>query len=138
MADPFEFIADPDVAAVLRDFDLSRPVGALNQLKFRRHAAYEPDCGETPCTGEEAYSRYAAAVTPILAAMGAEVILSGLVWLTGRLEEWDRNFVVRYPKASMLLELPSNSDYQKIAHHRSAALAESRLLIMDFTPSGLS
>jgi hypothetical protein len=97
VADPFEFITDPEVAAVLRGFNLSRPVGALNQLKFRRHAAYAPDRGETPSTGEEAYTRSATAVTPILAAMGAEVILSGVVCLAVRLDEWDRNFVIRYP-----------------------------------------
>jgi uncharacterized protein (DUF1330 family) len=128
----------PDAVAALRGRDLSQPIGALNLLKFRPRANYEPGSGETPCSGEEAYSRYATLVTPILAAMGAHAILSGVAWMLGRPGEWDRAFVVRYPTATLLLELPQHAEYAKIAHHRTAALADSRLLVMEFNPGGLS
>jgi uncharacterized protein (DUF1330 family) len=70
--------------------------------------------------------------------MGAYAILSGVAWLFGPPGEWDRAFVIRYPAATLLLELPHHFEYAKIAHHRTAALADSRLLVMEFGSDGLS
>lgn len=125
-------IADPEVMDALRASDLSKPIGALNQLKFRPRALYAPDSGEEPCSGEEAYARYGALVNPILAPQGVEGLLFDGLWLLGRPDEWDRTFVVRYPQASIFLELIENPAYHAAVHHRTAALADSRLLLMDF------
>jgi uncharacterized protein (DUF1330 family) len=129
---------DPQIAEALRGRDLSQPVAMLNQLKFRRYALYAEESGEAPCSGAEAYARYAALVKPILEPLGAAVILTGVAWLIGPSDEWDRSFVVRYPHATDILNLPANPAYQRVAHHCTAALADSRLLMLAFDPTGLA
>ncbi len=132
----FEWATDPEaVAAAMARRDLDKPVGMLNLLKFREHAHYAPDSGEEPCSGEQAYARYAQLVAPLLHAMGARIILSGYSWMIGSEDEWDRAFVVRYERASDLIGLPGKPEYLRIAHHREAALADTRLLMMDFDDS---
>jgi uncharacterized protein (DUF1330 family) len=101
-------------------------------LKFRPRALYAPDSGEEPCSGEEAYARYSALIDPILSPLGVALLLIGSLWLLGRPGEWDRTFVARYPKASIFVELVENPAYHRAVHHRTAALADSRLLLMDF------
>jgi uncharacterized protein (DUF1330 family) len=130
-------ITDNAVLDWLSQHDLSKPVGMLNLLKFRPQAAYAADSGEAPCTGAEAYRRYGALATAILAPMGAKVILTGAVWLIGTQDEWDSAFVVRYERASDLINMSSDPAYLKIVHHRTAALADSRLLMMEFDGRGL-
>ena len=132
-----ELVTDPEVRAQLAARDLSKPVGMLNMLKFRKRALYAEDSGQSPCSGEEAYARYAQAVAPILAPLGAQVLLTGAVWMIDRADEWDRVFVVRYDRGEHVLGLLANPDYARIVFHRTAALADSRLLMMDFDSSGL-
>jgi uncharacterized protein (DUF1330 family) len=125
---------------LLRGVDLSQPVGMLNLLRFRQDALYPPEAGETPCSGAEAYRRYGEAVTPILAGMGASVHLSGLRELIGAWNEWDMAFLVRYPSGHVYRSLRDNPAYKAIVHHRAAAVADSRLLLMQFhdgAPVGL-
>jgi uncharacterized protein (DUF1330 family) len=117
---------------MLRGIDLSRPVGMLNLLKFREQALYAPESGEAPCSGAEAYQRYGAAVTPILAGMGATLHLSGVRELIGAADEWDMAFVVRYPTGRIYRSLRDNPAYRAITHHRMAAVADSRLMLMQF------
>ncbi len=138
MAKTTSLIDDPAVAELLGRRDLSQPVGMLNLLKFRDQALYELESGEAPCTGEEAYARYAALVRPILEPMGVTVILTGVAWFIGPANEWDRAFVVRYARGGDIYNLGTDQAYARVAHHRTAALADSRLLMMDFDPSGLA
>ena len=130
---------DPYAAAMaMSEKDLSEPIGMLNLLKFRERADYGPGSDETPCSGAAAYARYVQHVTPILDSIGAQIILSGYLWMLGEAADWDRAFVVKYKSASDLLALPQRPDYQRIAHHRNAALADTKLLMMDFDASAFS
>jgi uncharacterized protein (DUF1330 family) len=138
MAETSNWTGDPEIDDALRGRDLSAPVAMLNLLKFRRHARYAPDSGETPCSGVEAYARYAKLVRPILEPRGASVILTGVAWLIGRPDEWDRSFIVRYNHATDILNLSADPAYRKVAHHRTAALADSRLLMLTFDAAGLA
>jgi uncharacterized protein (DUF1330 family) len=138
MNKPSTLITDLAILDWLKQHDLSKPAGMLNLLKFRPQAAYGADSGEPPCTGAEAYRRYGALATAILAPMGARVILTGAVWLIGPESEWDSAFVVRYERASDLINMASDPAYLSIVHHRTAALADSRLLMMEFDGRGLS
>jgi uncharacterized protein (DUF1330 family) len=122
----------------LKHLDTHQPIAILNLLKFRKHALYEADSGETPCTGAEAYSRYATLVRPILDMLGSSVVMSGALWVIGRPDEWDRAFVVRYEKTSDVLKLASDPLYLRVAHHRAAALADYRLLMMHLNGSGFA
>lgn len=123
---------NPGAFAALRACAPDRPVGMLNQLKFRETAAYSDEDGETSCSGEEAYARYSEGALPLLKNVGAEAVLMGELWLIGPEADWDRTFLVRYPSLPSFLNMISSDGYKKIAHHRTAALADSRLLMMTF------
>ena len=123
---------DQPAQGVLASRDRTRPLGALNLLKFRPAAVYEPGSGDVPCSGAEAYSRYASRVSPLLEELGARVILTGKLWLIERPGEWDAAFVVYYPSGDAFVSLTRDPAYRRIAHHRTAALADSRLLVLDF------
>ena len=125
-------VTNSDVWAAFEQMDLDQPVGMLNLLKFRASADYDPHHKETPCTGEEAYDRYSGFVWPLLHAKNARVILTGALWMIGQTDEWDRSFVVRWEHARDILSLGSDPDYNKVVHHRTAALIDSRLLMMTF------
>ena len=76
-------------------------------------------------------------LTSLLAAAGGRVIFSGSAehFLIGPMEEaWDHVLLVRYPSAQAFLGFASDSAYLAGAGHRTAALADSRLLPM--TPEG--
>jgi hypothetical protein len=118
--------------ALLKGIDLDQPVGMLNQLKFRDQALYEPGSGEPPCSGREAFDRYSDLIMPILKGMGAGLILNRMVELIGPQREWDMTFVVRYRRALDLVTLPKNEHYRAAVHHRTAAVADSRLVMMRF------
>ena len=78
------------------------------------------------------------AVTPILHSLGAEVLLSGVAELLGPTDEWDLALVVRYPNASAFKALPQMPEYQAIGHHRTAAVKDSRLMMMRYSGEALS
>ena len=137
MAETTGLTGDPAIVEALKGRDLTQPVAMLNLLKFRDQARYAKDSGETPCTGREAYARYARLVKPVLEPLGATVMLTGVVWMIGRPDEWDQSFVVRYHQATDILNLGADPAYQKAAHHRTAALADSRLLMLAFDSSAL-
>jgi uncharacterized protein (DUF1330 family) len=131
MSDSNGLVDDPQVIEALRNRDLDQPIGVLNQLKFRERAVYAPDRKEEPCSGREAYGRYGLLVSQILAPLGVQTILRGALWMEGESSEWDLTFVARYPKGSIFLHLIEDPKYHGIVHHRAAALANSRLLLMD-------
>lgn len=117
---------------LLEGIDLDQPVGMLNQLKFHDRAQYEPHSGETPCSGRDAFGRYSDLIMPILTGMGAGLILNRMVAFIGPRDEWDMTFVVRYRHARDLVALFKDERYRAAVHHRTAAVADSRLLMMRF------
>ncbi|MCB0084604.1 MAG: hypothetical protein KDE47_26875 [Caldilineaceae bacterium] len=138
MSNEYEWATDPKwVQETMAGWDMSKPVGMLNLLKFRRYAKYASDTNELPCSGAEAYSRYAVLIKPMLDAIGAKVTHSEYLTMLGPPDEWDRAFIVRYEHASDLVNLTQNPDYHLVAPHRTAALADTRLVMMDFDDSGL-
>ena len=125
-------ITNPSALRELENIDLARPVGMLNLLKFRPQALYEPNSTELPCSGVEAMARYAQGVGPILREMNAQVILDGVSWLIGDSGEWDRAAVVWYMRGADIVDLGKDPRYLSFVHHRTAALSDSRLLMMVF------
>jgi uncharacterized protein (DUF1330 family) len=43
-------------------------------------------------------------------------------------EQWDLAFVVEYPSASAFMEMLRDPEYREFVKHRTAAVADSRLL----------
>lgn len=108
------------------------PVDMFNQLRFHRTAHYPEASGKTPCSGREAFARYAELLTPLLAEFGGCLrIWQGQVHaeLTRSGEQWDVMMVVRYPNAAAVTGLLSHPGFHAIHPHREAAIADSRTFI---------
>jgi len=124
----------PEAIASFIARDISGPVRMLNLLRFRDTADYSeyPDLApDDSLTGEEAYDLYGAVVLPLLGSFGAKPVLmgSGGSLLIGPDDaQWDRVLVVEYPSVATFLEFIQSPEYQAISGHRTAAVADSRLL----------
>lgn len=110
------------------------PVVMLNLLRFRARADYshapelEPVGG---VSGEEAYRLYKDGIEPLLVASGGELLFSGSAggFLIGPMDEaWDHVMLVRQASAQDFLAFASDPEAQRVTQHRTAALANSRLL----------
>lgn len=112
------------------------PVTMLNLLRFRETADYSahPDLAPAnPITGREAYKRYMAHTLPFLKESGGEVsmLADAAGFLIGPADEqWDMVLVVRHAGVKPFLAFAQNQDYLAGIGHRTAALADSRLLPM--------
>jgi uncharacterized protein (DUF1330 family) len=115
------------------------PIVMINLLRYRDRAEYPPASAAEPCSGREAYQRYGAGVTPMVAEVGGKILWLGNVKRTvigpGG-EEWDDAVLVQYPSRTAFLTMVTRSDYQKVAMHRTAALADSRLIATVTAASG--
>lgn len=112
--------------------DDGEPIVMINLLRFREQAAYPEGFEAAPCTGPEAYQRYAALVVPFLESVGAELFWGGRVeqaLIAPPGESWDEALLVRYPSRSAFTTMVQMPSYQEITVHRTAALADSRLLM---------
>lgn len=110
------------------------PFVMLNLLRFRELADYSahPDLApKSPVSGRDAYAIYSAHTLPILSAVGGEVVFSGdaLPFLIGPAHEtWDAVLLVRHKSAAVFLSFARDEKYLAGVGHRTAALADSRLL----------
>jgi len=88
------------------------PIVMVNLLKFK------------PDGGAEAYGRYAEAVGPLLAKVGAKSLFAGRaeICLVGN-GDWDTIALVEYPKPQALVDMATSEEYQAIHHHREEGLA---------------
>ena len=119
------------VQALLADVAEGRPIVMLNLLRYRDAAAYRAGTDVQPCSGREAYRRYAEASIRFITESGGEVLWRGagkavLIGESG--ERWDTAILVKYPSKAAFLQMLGNPDYQAITFHRTAALEDSRLI----------
>lgn len=106
----------------------------LNLLRFREVADYSasPDLApDAPISGADAYGLYGAAATLHIERTGAEIVYQApcgptLIGPPG--EEWDAIILVRYPSPEAFITMVSAPEYQALSGHRTAALADSRLV----------
>lgn len=106
----------------------------LNLLRFRDLADYSasPELLQGPAiSGEAAYRLYMNHTLPYLRASGGELLFYGrggdfLIGPTN--ERWDAAMLVRQASVASFLAFASNQDYLAGIGHRTAALADSRLL----------
>ncbi len=111
--------------------DDDTPIVMINLLRYRDRAAYHPGADAEPCSGREAYQRYGARVMPMLAEAGGKIfwfrsVRQTVIGPDG--EEWDDAVLVQYPSRKAFLGMVSRPVYQEAAAHRTAALADSRLI----------
>jgi uncharacterized protein (DUF1330 family) len=108
----------------------------INLLRYRERAHYSAGAGAAaagaaPCSGREAYQRYAAVALQKVASVGGRIVWMGRVAasvIAPEGEEWDDAVLVEYPSRKAFLHMIAMPDYQAAVFHRTAALEDSRLL----------
>lgn len=106
----------------------------LNLLRFREVADYSTSpelMPDTPISGKEAYQRYIDHTLPFLKKSGGEVLFMGEggEYLIGPSDErWDAVLLIKQSSVESFLAFESNQEYLQGIGHRTAALADSRLL----------
>lgn len=119
---------------------MNAEVVMLNLLNFREIADYSAAPGlapPAPVSGAEAYARYTREIKPLLTASGGEVLFAGTggPWFIGpEGEGWDHVLLVRQASVASFLGFAQSPEAQRIGAHRTAALADSRLLPMRALP----
>lgn len=113
-----------------------RPIHMLNLIRLKALADYPADHPEhgQGRTGKDAYRSYGRSTAPILARLGGRQVWAGRpeVVVTGPADErWDLAFIVEYPDAHAFLSMVTDEEYRTAVQHRSAAVADSRLIRMD-------
>lgn len=127
---------DPERFAAFRALDRKGPVQMLNLIRYRERASYGDG---REATGREAYAAYSRASLPVFDRVGGrqvwiafpELMLIGPVG-----ERWDIVFVAEYPSGAAFVEMVRDPDYREAVKHRTAAVADSRLLCMNPRSSG--
>ena len=103
----------------------------INLLRYRERAQYPAGAGADPCSGREAYGRYAAVALQKVASVGGRIVWMGRVAasvIAPEGEEWHDAVLVEYPSRKAFLAMIALPDYQAAAVHRTAALEDSRLI----------
>lgn len=116
--------------ARFREMQRDGPLHMLNLLRFRDRAAYDDGA---VATGAEAYRSYARDSGPIFACLGGRQVWLGTPELTliGPSDErWDLAFIAEYPSVDAFVSMLRDPDYRKAVRHRTAAVADSRLIRM--------
>ena len=110
------------------------PLVMINLLRYRAQAAYPAGFDATPCSGREAYRRYGSVAALKVAEVGGKILWTAAVKMSviaPEGEEWDDAILVQYPSRAAFIEMVSQPDYLTAAVHRTAALADSRLLLTE-------
>ncbi|MCD6667280.1 MAG: DUF1330 domain-containing protein [Hydrogenophaga sp.] len=116
---------------VLDTLPPDQPVVMLNLLRFHDRAAYADTDQAEPCSGREAYKRYSQTSLQTIAAVGGRVIFGGKAHealIAPQGEGWHQAFLVQYPSPAAFRAMMAMPQYQACVHHRTAALADSRLI----------
>jgi uncharacterized protein (DUF1330 family) len=120
-----------------RDFILRQIQGSvvmLNLIRFNEIADYSgsPELmPKEPISGKQAYQLYIEHTLPFLKASGGEVLFMGEggKYLIGPANErWDAVLLIKQSSVNSFLAFESNTEYMRGIGHRTAAIADSRLL----------
>jgi len=110
-----------------------KPVIMLNLLRYREQANFPSGYNDQPCSGREAYQRYAAVATPLVLGIGAKIRFAGQAVanvVSPKNERWDDIILVEYAAAHIFVDMINSAEYQRIVYLRTAALEDSRLIAM--------
>ena len=110
-----------------------QPIHMLNLIRLRAVADYpqgHPD-HDKGLTGLQAYRSYGRATKALFARLGGRQVWAGApqVVVTGPQDEaWDIAFIAEYPSGAAFLAMVTDPQYQIDVQHRTAAVADSRLI----------
>jgi uncharacterized protein (DUF1330 family) len=117
----------PEQIDALRAGPPDRPVVMVNLLRFKPRG----DAPDEDVSGEEAYRRYADAMTAFIATRGARVVWAGRIdsqVIGAGGDAFHMAAVVEYPSRQAFLEIATDPYVQEIGLHRSAGLEGQWLL----------
>jgi len=126
---------DPDRQAweLFKSLPRDEPIQMLNLVRLRLRADYpadHPDHGKH-LSGLDAYRAYGRTTAAIFKRLGGRQIWAGKpqVMVTGPQDErWDLAFIAEYPNAEAFLAMVRDPEYREFVKHRTAGVADSRLL----------
>jgi len=129
---------DPDreAWAIFKSLPRDTPIQMLNLVRLKPRAEYpegHPDHGKD-LTGLDAYRAYGRTTAAIFQRLGGRQVWAGKpqVMVTGpQGEVWDLAFIAEYPNSAAFLAMVSDPDYREFVKHRTAGVADSRLLRLD-------
>lgn len=129
---------DPDRQAwdLFKSLPRDQPIQMLNLIRVKPLADYpadHPDHGKG-VTGLDAYRAYGRTSAEVFARVGGRQVWAGKpqVTVTGpQSEAWDLAFIAEYPSSAAFMEMVRDPDYQQHVKHRTAAVADSRLVRME-------
>ncbi len=120
--------------------DLAGHVVMLNLLRFRDLADYSrhPDLAPArPISGAEAFDRYIEHTLPFLRETGGDILFlgEGGPFLIGPGDEhWDLVMLIRQANVASFLSFAGHAGYLAGLGHRTAAVMDSRLLLLSEMP----
>jgi uncharacterized protein (DUF1330 family) len=132
MADSY---IDPDRQAweVFKSLPRDQPIQMLNLIRLKPKAEYpagHPDHGKD-LSGLDAYRAYGRTTAHIFKRLGGRQIWAGKpqVMVTGPASEaWDLAFIAEYPTSDAFIAMVRDPEYRELVQHRTAGVADSRLL----------
>jgi len=126
---------DPDRAAwdIFKALPKDQPIQMLNLIRLKPRAEYPPDHPDhgKGLTGLDAYRAYGRTTAHIFKRVGGRQVWVGKpqVMVTGpQCEAWDLAFIAEYPTSGAFIEMVRNPEYRELVRHRTAGVADSRLL----------
>lgn len=128
---------DPEREAwdLFKSLPRDQPIHMLNLIKLRTVADYpegHPNHAEG-LSGLDAYRAYGRTTAHIFKRLGGRQVWVGKpqVTLTGPgSEAWDIAFIAEYPNAEAFISMVRDPEYRELVQHRTAAVADSRLIRM--------
>jgi uncharacterized protein (DUF1330 family) len=130
-----ETYIDPDRQAweVFKSLPKDQPIQMLNLIRLKPKAEYPPDHPDhgRDLSGLEAYRAYGRTTAHIFERVGGRQVWVGKpqVMVTGpQAEAWDLAFIAEYPTSGAFIEMVRDPEYRELVQHRTAGVADSRLL----------
>jgi uncharacterized protein (DUF1330 family) len=129
---------DPDRQAweAFKALPGDQPIQMLNLIKLKPNAEYpqgHPEHGKA-LTGLDAYRAYGRTSAAVFARVGGRQVWAGKpqVLVTGPqdAEQWDLAFIAEYPSPAAFIEMVRDPEYREHVKHRTAGVADSRLLCL--------
>jgi uncharacterized protein (DUF1330 family) len=124
---------DRDAWAAFKALPRDQPIQMLNLIRLKPLADYpegHADHGKGR-SGLDAYRAYGRTTAHIFKRVGGRQIWAGKpqVMVTGpQAEAWDLAFIAEYPNSAAFMAMVADPEYRELVKHRTAGVADSRLL----------
>jgi uncharacterized protein (DUF1330 family) len=117
--------------AQFRDLPTDSPIHMLNLVRFKAQATYEDGRNATGAEAYRAYSRESGPVFRRLGGVQVWIAKPQLMLIGPESEAWDIAFIAQYPTGQAFIDMLRDPDYREAVKHRTAAVADSRLLRLE-------